>query len=452
MRQRTRRIAVLAAAALVGLLAVALLALPRERPVANEPAQPSGSEPARSAATGPLTAEGPPADPLDWADAEWAPVEGALGVGPLLRIDGLIDAGDHLVGWGRVPTPGRNQFNDMGAVFVSADGRSWRAVLVEHGVNAPSTSELYGVAAGPSGYLAFGSVCCEPEGRAVWHSTDLADWTRLMFEGDLDPARFSITALVGSPDGWVAVGHSNDGTRGEIWHSDDGARWDSVFSVEDEMSGFGMADVAMTSNGPIAVGTIIGPDGTYDGAVWTSPDGRDWERVGAEAPVLVGAGETALFSVVPHAGGIYVSGIHGTTDDRRRCEALGMAAPLELGRPTPATSCGWGTDHGWASADGTTWERFDPARAAGEQPIEFRLIVAGGPGLVLLGESSKPDSPDTTLFTSADGRAWTAVGPPQPMGNGTPMALVVRGRQVIAIAEHFDGEQSAWRVWLATVR
>lgn len=441
MSQRTRRIALLAAVAVAAVLVLAMLP-DRTLPTADPTPALAGPEPPGI----------PPADPRAWADADWAPVEDALGVGPLLRIDGLVDVGEQLVGWGRVPAPGRNQFNDMGAVFLSADGRSWRAVIVEHGVNAPSTSELYGVAAGPGGYLAFGNVCCEPEAGAVWHSTDLAQWTRLELGGDLDPTRFTVSGLAGSPDGWVAIGSSHDGTAGVIWASDDGATWELVLTVVDESSSPILADVAITPHGPIVVGTVTGPDGTYDGAVWTSPGWRAWERVGVDDPALVGAEETRLSSVVPHAHGIYMTGIHGPTEDRRRCEAIGMAIPIEQGRPASETSCGWGADHGWASADGKTWERFDPAEAAGEKPIEFRLIVAGGPGLVLLGESSEPDSPDATMFTSADGRSWTPVAPQVPMGDGTPQALAVRGRQVIAIADHFDGEQLLWQVWVGTVR
>jgi hypothetical protein len=159
-----------------------------------------------------------------------------------------------------------------------------------------------------------------------------------------------------------------------------------------------------------------------------------------------------LSSVVSHVGGLHVVGVQASTEERRNCEAMGMAVPLEAGPPAPATSCVFGREFAWISADGDTWEQVDPAAAAGLHPIEFRLISPGGPGLVLVGEASGPDSPDTTLFTSPDGRDWTPVAPPQPIGNGVGMAMVARDRQVVVVADHSGGGLSRIQVWLATLR
>ncbi|MGH2386311.1 MAG: hypothetical protein ACRDGB_14855, partial [Candidatus Limnocylindria bacterium] len=60
----------------------------------------------------------PAADPVPWAAVDWQPQEEPLAADqpPLIRMDGIVDGGDLILGWGRAATPGRNQFNDMGAV------------------------------------------------------------------------------------------------------------------------------------------------------------------------------------------------------------------------------------------------------------------------------------------------------------------------------------------------
>jgi hypothetical protein len=158
---------------------------------------------------------------------------------------------------------------------------------------------------------------------------------------------------------------------------------------------------------------------------------------------------------VPHAGGFYVHGMHGTTEQRRACETLGSATPIELGPPALATSCSWGTEHGWVSEDGLEWDRVDPAQAEAEHPVEFRLIEAGGPGLVLVGESSGEVIPDTNLFTSPDGRAWTAIEPMLPMGDDIAMAMAfLDERELVVIADAYsdDPAHPEWAVWVATPR
>ncbi len=447
MSLNVRHVLLLVAVAILAAVVVLLLVRP---PVAAPTAVDPSASPPSVIHGNPI----PAADPVPWSAADWRAMEDPFAPHrpPLLRIDGLTDAGELLIGWGRTPAQGRNQFNDMGAVFLSRDGRSWHALPVDHAVNAASASELTGVATGPLGFLAYGSVCCEPELRAMWHSSEGTEWTRLEIGGDLDPSDIYFNAAVGTADGWVVVGNRQDGSSGEIWASHDGVTWDSVLVQEAGLPGLTLSDVAVTPGGLIAVGTVSGPDGTYDGAIWTSPDGRVWKRVGVDDLALAGAGEAQLRHVVPYSGGIYVVGSYGSTEDRERCEQLGMATPLGAGPPGTAISCGWGTDHQWISADGAGWRRINPADAAGEFPIEFRVVVAGGPGLLVLGESSAAGSPDTRLFASTDGVLWTAVDPARPIGIGVAKGLVARGRHLVAVADHFDGTRSELLIWLGTVR
>ncbi len=458
MRMPTAPILALALIAVAAVAAaVAILVLPgTEPPAADRRPTASASDVERPDGGNPAATDLRAVDPRPWARADWDPIVDVMGrPDPLFRIDGVVEVGGQVVAWGRMPIPGRNQFNDMGAVFVSADGRSWQAVPIDHGVNAASTSEIAGIAAGPSGYLAHGGVCCAPGGGAIWHSEDLLRWTRTDIVVD-EPILGAPTLVTGGPDRWVAAASAADaGDEGRMFllESADGVSWQVVLEAEGGFPGLTIADIAMTEDGPIAVGSVAGPDGTYDGAVWRSAAPGQWERIGADDPTLVGEGEESLRSVTPHAGGLFVAGVEATTEERRVCDAMAVAAPIEAGPPAPATSCAFGREFSWISADGVSWERVDPAQAAGVAPIEFRVMAAGGPELVLFGESSGPDSPDTNLFTSPDGRLWTMAEPSEPIGAGVAAGMVVRGREVIAIAsESTPDHLQRYRAWLVTLR
>ena len=423
--------------------------------VLSEPTTPAAaSPPVASAPAGAIATWEPipPPDRVAWDTARWESIGNpfAPAAPPALRVDGLLDGGGALIGWGRYPAPGRNQFNDMGAVFVSRDGEAWEAVPLLHGVNAASTSEVHGVAVGGLGYLAYGGVCCEPESRAVWHSTDGAEWTRLEIAGDLNPAGTYFSAIVGLDDGWVAAGHSLDGRVAEIWVSTDAVTWESVLREEGGLPGSTVVDLTRSAEGVVAIGTLTGPDGTYDGAIWESPDGRRWTRVADDDPDLVGEGEATLQSVVAHAGGLLISGSFGTTEDRRRCDELGQLASAAAPPPT-AFTCAAGVSQNWVVDEAGAVTRVEQPGFGPDHPIEYRLAVAGGPGLVVLGESAGPASPDTNLFVSADGIEWTMVGPPLPMGQAVALGLVVRGRQIVAATDSFDGTSSHLQFWVGRV-
>ena len=447
MRVRPSHLALVIVVAFVAAVAWLLLT----RPAVTAPtASPSAST--VEAGLGQPVTELPPADPVPWEGVEWQLVEDAFGERDVhRRIDGLVDGGDQLVAWGRAPQIGRNQFNEMGAVWLSVDGSAWREVLIDAGVNAASTSSIGGVAVGPLGLLAYGSVCCEPESAAVWRSADGLDWRRVELQGDMGGY---VLKVIGLEDGWVALGSSIDGMASEVWHSADGATWETALHVDGGRFAQALASLDRTPDGLVAVGTHIAADGSYDGGVWRSADGRHWERIGADDPALTD-GEAQLQRIIGHGGGMLVSGVLGTAEQRRQCEELlGMAASLDMTPAAPprpdATSCMSGSEQMWTSVDGAAWQPVNEPGLAELRPIEYRAVVPGGPGLVLLGEGSGPGSPDTTLFTSPDGMAWNAVGPQGPISEDIAIGLAVRDRQVLAVTEHWDGTESSFRAWIGT--
>lgn len=429
------------ALAIVGLL---LTRTPTVAPPSGSAAVPSGE----GAVGAPVFPE-----PERWSRVTWdAPLPDAFGpADPLRRVDGVMAGEDLVLAWGRTPMPGRNQFNDMGAVFASADGVAWQAIPITHGVEPANASTIAGIAAGPGGYLAIGNVCCAPERNAVWRSIDGLAWQRLELLGDFDPSRISPWSVVAVPDGWVVLGATQPQLGAEVLFSADGQEWESVLVLEGGPHRSAASDLVRVADGVLVVGTVEGEDGSYDGGIWHSPDGRRWERRAAADDVMAGAGEVQLTSVVAHAGGLLVSGIEGTAEQRRQCEELlGMVAsisPPPRRQPGPeATSCMSGDARTWTSRDGTAWQVVEHP-AAEVVPIEFRVMVAAGPGLVVLGETSAPASPDTALFASADGLSWEMLGDGQPMRGDMAIGLVARGREVIAITERWDGETSTLLVW-----
>jgi hypothetical protein len=364
----------------------------------------------------------------------------------LLRIDGMVGTDDLLLGWGRTPMPGRNQFNDMGAIFASADGVTWRTVPVEHGVNAVSASTINDVAIGPLGLLAVGSVCCEPEQGAVWRSADGLAWERLEVDVAFD-AGGQPASVVATEEGWSMLVGLHVGSA--LFHSADGVAWEPAIEVEANRMSRGIEAVGDGPGGLLAVGTAQGPDETYDGVIWRSTDGRTWDRVAVDDAEMVGEGEVYLHDVAGFAGGYLATGMLGTAEQRRACEELGLVASIMELPPPPremATSCALGDEAQWVSADGLTWEHveFAPDEL---RPIEFRLVRAGGPGLVALGEGSGPESPDTMLFGSRDGIRWEVLSDAEAMLGDVAQALVVRGHELIAVTENWDGAQTTYRVW-----
>jgi len=457
-RRRPRSARVGIGVAAVGVIAIVLIAGQVARPTKVSPNGDSGASLASTdptAGPGRVVADAFPAiDRVPWTAIDWRQVPNAFGkkVDPALnRIDGLMPGGPGLMGWGRTSQPGRNQFNDMGAVQLSTGAAAWAVVPLDAGVGRRDASEIHLVASGPAGIVIFGDVCCTDEERpALWRSADGRVRQRLPFPGAIGPAA-GLSRVVATADRYVVGG----GSKGiaTIWTSKDGATWTAV---DGAAAGFGpglIADIARTPVGLVAVGHLdVG--GTYDGAVWTSADGEAWTRIAAN--LLVGPDDTIVERVVPWAGGWLLIGQEGPHADRVRCEQLGQAGqlasidgPVDGGGPAPNFSCGWGTEVHWLTADGSAWQRVAPAGLQGGVPkrgdlIEFRLVAAGGPGLVVLGEGS--DVGAASIFVSADGINWQPTAPDRQIPSGiVPYGFVIGGRTIAAVA---DGPSA----WIGTAR
>lgn len=445
---RAPRVAILVVVLGISALVLALVT----RPPAGE-AEPSPSLPA-----GPGTGA---IDPVPWNGVDWRkPRDPFVPGDPVpLRIDGLVAGNGLVAGWGRVETPGRNQFNDFGAVFVTQDGEHWRSTALDDGVGAQDTSEPFGVGVGPLGLIAIGGVCCATEERAFWHSADGLRWTRLAIDGDLDVRDAWVARVVGLPTGWVAAGSAAG--RAAIWTSADGRTWRAVDPGQANLGKGSISDVVVAGGRLIAVGTVDDAAGTHDGGVWASEDGIAWSRIAPLDPALTGPDETELWRVVPFGAGLFMIGNHGPHEERVRCEQLlgGMASLADTPPPETALSCGWGREHHWLSADATAWLRLPPLdplpgqpAAAGIRPNEFRLVGAGGPGLVNLAEDTRPPDGDSTIWVSPDGGAWR---PLDPVGATRPVAglggFAMVGRTIIAVGDTQVPNGTRPTIWIGRI-
>jgi hypothetical protein len=383
----------------------------------------------------------PPVEPFAWSRIRWDRQEVRVPEGPH-RIDDLGQARNGLIAWGRIATPERAR--DSGAVYLSADGSTWESFPVVDGVQAVDTSELRFVIDGAAGLLAFGGVCCREERAALWRSVDGRRWQRLPYPDPLQAA--AIIDVVATPERYVAVGTDAADLRGGramIWTSADGEEWQPVGAAGAGLDQGMVTDVARGPDGLVAVGRLeVGE--TYDGAMWTSVDGLTWEH-SPDVPEWVGPDDTALGMVRPFAGGLWVSGNKGPHDERVRCEQLvGLVGSATGGSPStqdPSLSCGWGRETAWVSRDGRAWTQvFVDGRQPAGTLIEFRLMVAGGPGLVVLGEGVDIGP---QLWVSADGARWQLVRA-QPELVGLTMGLAVAGREVVTTID-LGGAAAAYR-------
>jgi hypothetical protein len=391
---------------------------------------------------GPLVAARIPVrDPQPWSAVDWREVPRAFGAAPdraLDRVDGIVATERGLIGWGRMHQPGRNQFNDVGAIYLSADGIGWTVSPIDAGVSRRDVSEFHLVADGPAGILVLGGVCCTDEERpALWRAAG-GSWERLPWP-DAFGARPEMASLVAIESGYVAGGTA-DGSAA-LWSSPDGVDWTRIDDPDSGLGAGGILDIQRTADGLVAVGWQNVGD-TSDGAIWTSTTGADWRRL--PVAILEGKLETTLFRVVPWAGGWFVIGNEGTHQDRLACEGFGRVAsatePEGEPAPPPNQSCGWGVETHWLTADGQEWRRDIPI---GAQPgaiipdgtlIEFRLIAAGGPGLVALGEGSKVNA--AGIYVSGDGIQWQALPPPGVFPSaGLPSGFAVGGRTIAVVVE-----------------
>jgi hypothetical protein len=277
-----------------------------------------------------------------------------------------------------------------GTLLDSMDGHAW------HQQPRVGDGYLNQVAAGPKGVLATGTRNSEGV-VSIWHSTDGLSWSATPDASSLhgrDGTFLTMAAILGTNDGWLAVGGENLSctpgacrlVRAVTWTSPDGVEWtrgpDTAGMQHAEMTGVvrtpsGYLAVGDAAADPSLIGSAIRP------AVWTSPDGRTWTQSSGLAAVKAPKGANVI--------------LDGVTATGSRVVAVGHVDPQAGG---VADTFAWWSDGGtWSSAD------IGPF-----MPSEFVRVVAVPSGLLAMFGFGADTTCSSAIWSSVDGSSWTCFG------------------------------------------
>ncbi|WP_433327197.1 hypothetical protein [Spirillospora sp. CA-294931] len=290
-------------------------------------------------------------------------------------------------------------------VLRSADGRAWKPAG-DLGAPGPGAS-LSGLAVAGGGAVAAGRQGDDAYLAVAGTSATVVDLTKI--PGVVRPERV-VAGLASAGNRAVAVGSTNGDAA--VWTTAGGTTWRRATSTEfggGRLGGRGqgrqrLLDVVATPKGWLAAGRWTGAKAGGGPLVVTSPDGAVWTR--AKLP----DGQSASGAASGPSGHVVVGAAKGTA-------AAWHSADLAV----------WtrGGNAGKGDLDGATWMRDVAATTRGYVAVGGRK--GGRPGA---GGAELP-----AIWTSQDGRKWTAVASPSlPSGlvSGSLTQVVARGDLLVA--------------------
>ncbi len=254
----------------------------------------------------------------------------------------------------------------------------WQRVAPGDSWSGPGEQRMDAVVATESGLVAVGSMDgTEGADGAVWRSIDGQEWTPTPIPGDgtvfAGPGDQRLVDVATGPTGLLAVGTERGSAA--VWASPDGEAWQRVTHDERVFGGPGDQRmdgvVALGDGGWMAVGSDTG-SGDVDGAVWRSPDGLVWTRVGDDA-ALGGPGDQRVVDV-----------------------SVGPQGPVAVGTDGERASA-------WTSVDGSAWSRVEVGTG------QVAGLTGDGDGVLVAAGSSDGDGLDAALWRSTDAREWSGV-------------------------------------------
>ncbi len=306
--------------------------------------------------------------------------------------------------------PGEDNFRQNGVIFTSDDGVNWVRLAEDDPALTLGAVLMYAVTEGGPGLVAVGAGCENKTGECAvhptaWTSVDGTSWTRT----PEDPAIFGDTAtqtsgMVGVADtshGLIATGAMEYWTLDDegveelvtihpaVWVSDDGTTWERAWegagsAVDPDDYGDSYLYMESVVEGPdgllVAVGATLDENGEDIATVWTSVDGRQWERIEPDNTVFTPG--TVMLDV-----------------------ALGEHGYVAVGTED-------GTDAAiWQSPDGATWARIDTASQSFDGIGSLDSVAALDAGYVTVGSRAwiNGASGVVTVWTSPDGVTWDRV-------------------------------------------
>ena len=225
----------------------------------------------------------------------------------------------------------------------------------------------------------------------------------------------SISAAAAGTTTVVAVGAAPTGAA--AWTSVDGLSWRRAIAPASWSYGACkglwpiLYDVVSTQDGFVAVGSSCVPGSRRDieGVVWTSTDGRTWERAARGV-------DRVLWSVTEHAGRLYANGVASiwASDDGRDWEpvfesdtSLSLGVISSIGPVLFAGGSGWTHEEGHravilVSSDGADWSH---AEIGADSFGSIADVAAVADGYVAIGQADI----SAAAWTSSDGQRWLPV-------------------------------------------
>jgi hypothetical protein len=235
--------------------------------------------------------------PPDWTPAAWSSPDGLtwslhlLGEEDFTFPVALAAGGD-----GQVVAVGRSR--KVPVAWTSRDGSSWDRHDVAILGDGTEFERMTSVAAGPHGFVAGGSIGPEVGERRArfWTSTNAIDWEPVPEEATAF-ADAEVRAIEPFHGGYVAIGMlgpTNAPTGAVSWTSPDGLVWERHESVDFE-GGTAAAVAPAPLGGLVVVGSTID---RHEAVTWTSQDGRAWTKAPGEASRQFGEGYIWMRDVV----------------------------------------------------------------------------------------------------------------------------------------------------------
>jgi hypothetical protein len=326
---------------------------------------------------------------------------------------------------------GEEDGRQYGVILTSADGVNWTRLAEDDPALNLGAVLMYGVTEGGPGIVAVGAGCeddlegCAPY-PTVWTSADGSIWDRSAADPDVFGELGALADVVATEHGLVAAGGFYT-TGGEtaliqptVWLSPDGIEWERVwqgeaydFSTASVITGFHA--LATNADGRVVgVGAAVNSQGDFVGAIWTSTDGRTWERIDQDSEVFASDTDTyvEINDVASGPGGFV---------------AVGNDGEIEAAV--------------WHSPDGLTWTRADTAGQPFEYAGRLGAVDALDNGWVIAG----PDRGTVTLWTSPDGLSWDWVHSIDPAAYASSVVATDSGIAVAGAVAGIDDFHAA--VW-----
>ncbi|RAY13456.1 hypothetical protein DPM19_20570 [Actinomadura craniellae] len=328
--------------------------------------------------------------------------------------------------------------------FRSADGAAWAPAGQIGSADYAGLDRLAGSAAGLAALIRVGG------GRlALLRSPDGRSWQRAPEDvAEPDPSGLAVL-----PAGPVLAGRQGDDARLTIAGTGDVDVARIPGAIRPERT---IAALVPAGRRLVAVGGSGG-----DAAIWTAPDGRAWARV--QGGELGGDGRQTLTGAVAGPQGWLAVGRHDgdparplartSTDGATWAPAPGF--PGEPGSAPRAAAHGpagyvvvgtaGGAGAGWHSADLRTWTRGTGDFGTGARPLGVAAVPAGPGGYAAVGAFTRDGKATPGVWTSPDGRAWTAgTAPGLPAGaeSGELTRVAAHGGVLVALGHAVQAGQN----------